>query len=81
MFVHRVPAMQLDVDVLVTGHTHQNGVLEYEGKFFVNPGSITGAYSPLKTWVPAPIGPYIFSRSICLIPFFGVTPVKGGEYW
>ncbi len=46
--------MQLDVDVLVTGHTHQNGVLEYEGKFFVNPGSITGAYSPLKTWVPAP---------------------------
>jgi vacuolar protein sorting-associated protein 29 len=49
-----VLAMQLDVDVLVTGHTHQNGVLEYEGKFFVNPGSITGAYSPLKTWVPAP---------------------------
>ncbi len=61
--------MQLDVDVLVTGHTHQNGVLEYEGKFFVNPGSITGAYSPLKTWVPTPIGPYIFLDPYALLQF------------
>ena len=39
---------QLDVDVLVSGHTHQNSVTTYEGKFYVNPGSITGAYSPTK---------------------------------
>lgn len=36
---------QLDVDILVTGHTHKNEVLEYEGKFIINPGSVTGAYS------------------------------------
>ncbi len=42
--------------MLVTGHTHQNSVLEYEGKFFVNPGSITGAYSPLKRYVNRGVG-------------------------
>jgi putative phosphoesterase len=35
---------QLDVDILITGHTHKNEVNEYEGKWFINPGSITGAY-------------------------------------
>lgn len=29
---------RLDVDVLVHGGTHQYGVFEAEGKFFVNPG-------------------------------------------
>ena len=36
---------QLDCDILVTGHTHKQETLEYDGKWFVNPGSITGAYS------------------------------------
>ena len=36
---------KLDVDILVTGHTHQNATAEYEGRWFINPGSITGAYS------------------------------------
>lgn len=40
---------QLDVDILVTGHTHRNEVNEYEGKWFINPGSITGAYSALES--------------------------------
>lgn len=35
---------QLDVDILISGHTHRNEVNEYEGKWFINPGSITGAY-------------------------------------
>ena len=35
---------QLDVDILITGHTHRNEVSEFEGKWFINPGSITGAY-------------------------------------
>ena len=35
---------QLDVDILISGHTHKNGVIEQDGKWFVNPGSITGAY-------------------------------------
>ena len=37
---------QLDVDVLVTGHTHHHSVVEFEGKCYLNPGSITGAFSP-----------------------------------
>lgn len=40
---------QLDVDILITGHTHQNGVHEYENKYMINPGSVTGAYSPFTT--------------------------------
>merc|ERR1711991_777851 len=38
---------RLDVDILVFGHTHEYEAFEYEGKLFVNPGSITGAYSPV----------------------------------
>jgi vacuolar protein sorting-associated protein 29 len=40
---------QMDVDILITGHTHKNEVNEYEGKWFINPGSITGSYSTLTT--------------------------------
>jgi vacuolar protein sorting-associated protein 29 len=36
---------QLDVDILVSGHTHQNQIVQYDGKYFINPGSATGAYS------------------------------------
>ena len=39
---------QLDVDVLITGHTHQFEAFEEDNKFFINPGSATGAFSPLK---------------------------------
>jgi len=38
---------QLDVDVLISGHTHRNEVNHFDGKWFINPGSITGAYSSL----------------------------------
>jgi vacuolar protein sorting-associated protein 29 len=42
---------QLDVDVLITGHTHQFEAFEVDNKFFINPGSATGAFSPLKQYV------------------------------
>jgi len=42
---------QLDCDILITGHTHVNEVTEYEGKWFVNPGSITGSYGATTTEV------------------------------
>jgi vacuolar protein sorting-associated protein 29 len=35
---------QMDVDILITGNTHRNEVNEYDGKWYINPGSITGAY-------------------------------------
>jgi vacuolar protein sorting-associated protein 29 len=39
---------QMNVDILVTGHTHKSEVYEYENRFIVNPGSITGAFSALS---------------------------------
>ncbi|UZJ53216.1 hypothetical protein CBS101457_002536 [Exobasidium rhododendri] len=38
-------ARAMDVDLLVTGHTHRFDAFEKEGRFFVNPGSATGAWS------------------------------------
>jgi len=37
----------MDVDVLVSGHTHKFEATEFQGKFFVNPGTATGAWSGL----------------------------------
>jgi len=38
-------ARQMDADILITGHTHGFEAFEAEGKFFINPGSITGAFT------------------------------------
>ncbi|KAG1366457.1 putative Vacuolar protein sorting-associated protein 29 [Cocos nucifera] len=38
---------QLDVDILVTGHTHQFKAYKHEGGVVVNPGSATGSYSDI----------------------------------
>jgi hypothetical protein len=38
-----IAARQMDVDVLLWGGTHKFEAYEMEGKFFVNPGSATGA--------------------------------------
>ncbi|CAH0389596.1 unnamed protein product [Bemisia tabaci] len=40
---------QLDVDILISGHTHKYEAYEHENKFYINPGSATGAYHPLET--------------------------------
>ncbi|KAG8663212.1 hypothetical protein MANES_01G188500v8 [Manihot esculenta] len=36
---------QLDVDILITGHTHQFKAYKHEGGIVIIPGSATGAYS------------------------------------
>ena len=36
---------ELGCDILVSAHTHQIDVRAKEGKFFINPGSISGAFS------------------------------------
>ena len=36
---------QFDCDILISGHTHQPEVRLDGTKIFLNPGSITGAYS------------------------------------
>ena len=40
---------KLGVDILITGHTHRNTTRTYESSWFLNPGSITGAYSSLQS--------------------------------
>lgn len=40
-------ARQMDADILLTGHTHRFEAFEFDGRFFVNPGSATGAWAPV----------------------------------
>ncbi|NXE06945.1 VPS29 protein, partial [Lophotis ruficrista] len=40
---------QLDVDILISGHTHRFEALEHKHKLYINPGSATGAYAGLET--------------------------------
>lgn len=47
---------QLNCDILLSGHTHVNSVTIYDGKYFINPGSISGAYSPL---LPDPVPSFV----------------------
>ena len=73
---------QLDVEVLVTGHTHKFAVMPHEGKLFINPGSATGASgSQNQDVVPsfvlldiqeAQLTIYVYE----LLP----SPAGGGEY-
>tara|TARA_B110001450_G_scaffold225287_1_gene223380 strand:- start:65 stop:289 length:225 start_codon:yes stop_codon:yes gene_type:complete len=35
--------------VLIHGHTHEFGVQQYDGKYFINPGSATGSYSAINS--------------------------------
>ncbi len=37
----------LGCDILLWGHTHKNSIQVKENKLYINPGSITGAFSPL----------------------------------
>ncbi|KAH9286050.1 Vacuolar protein sorting-associated protein 29 [Echinococcus granulosus] len=39
---------QLNVDVLISGHTHVAEAYQYDGGIFLNPGSVTGAFTPLQ---------------------------------
>lgn len=39
---------QLDVDILVTGHTHQFTAYKHEAGVVINPGSATGSYSSIN---------------------------------
>eukprot|EP00108_Taenia_solium_P006360 TsM_000841800 transcript=TsM_000841800 gene=TsM_000841800 len=39
---------QLNVDILISGHTHVAEAYQYDGGTFLNPGSVTGAFTPLQ---------------------------------
>jgi len=55
---------QLDVDILITGHTHKFEAFENNSKFYINPGSATGAYSALTNEV---------------VPSFVLMDIQGGH--
>lgn len=63
---------QLDVDVLITGHTHKFAVDVHEGALFVNPGSATGAYSGMQRCLGLPSFLATCARSSCE----GNTPIS-----
>ncbi|XP_033627753.1 vacuolar protein sorting-associated protein 29 isoform X2 [Asterias rubens] len=44
---------QLDVDILISGHTHKFEAFEHENKFYINPGSATGAFNALESISPS----------------------------
>uniref|UniRef100_A0A8C5LGK6 Vacuolar protein sorting-associated protein 29 n=1 Tax=Jaculus jaculus TaxID=51337 RepID=A0A8C5LGK6_JACJA len=46
---------QFDVDILISGHTHKFEAFEHENKFYINPGSATGAYNALETNIIHPL--------------------------
>jgi len=61
-----IAARQMDVDILLWGGTHKFEAYELEGKFFVNPGSATGAFS--SNWMAIDEEP---TPSFCLMDIQG----------
>ena len=49
-------AKKLSVDILVYGNSHVKTVKSYDGKFFINPGSMTGAFTPFN---PSPVPSFV----------------------
>lgn len=39
----------MNVSLLISGHTHELRISECDGITFINPGSLTGSYSPLRS--------------------------------
>ena len=56
----------MDCDILVSGHTHSAEITKIEGGWYVNPGSVTGAYSPITEGEGA-------------VPTFALLAVQGGK--
>ena len=43
---------KMDVDILVSGHTHKNEIFQSStGKYFINPGSVTGASDTVPSFM------------------------------
>lgn len=47
---------KLGCDILLSGHTHTNSVNVFDGKYYINPGSISGAFSNNN---PTPVPSFI----------------------
>ena len=72
-----IEARKMDVDVLLWGGTHRFEAYELEGKFFVNPGSATGALGT-AWWAEGeePVPSFcLMDVSFGLVFFFFLGPV------
>lgn len=52
----RAIAIQLNCDILISGHTHELSVITKSDRCYINPSTCTGAYQP---WSPNPIPSFV----------------------
>ena len=53
------------IDILINGHTHEQKIVEIDGKYLINPGSATGVFGPNRLYVLI----YFVLKSIKIILF------------
>ena len=70
---------QLECDVLISGFTHVNGVYNFEGKWFVNPGTISGAFSSLNN-NPSPSFMLLFTVDDIAVLYLYELDVKNKNF-
>jgi vacuolar protein sorting-associated protein 29 len=58
---------QTNCDILISGYTHKQEIVNYEGKYFINPGSLTGAYSPLINDPQPGFMVLVISGDVCIL--------------
>jgi vacuolar protein sorting-associated protein 29 len=58
---------QTGCDILISGCTHKMEVTNYEGKYFINAGSLTGAYSPLINDPTPSFMVMVISADLCIL--------------
>jgi vacuolar protein sorting-associated protein 29 len=58
---------QTGCDLLISGYTHKQEVVNREGKYFINPGSLTGAYSPLVNDPVPGFMVLVISGDVCVL--------------
>ncbi len=63
-------AKDLDVQVLLNGHTHHWAVYEYKGIIFINPGSATGAWGGSSEGGPESMATLKVKNSILIVKVF-----------
>jgi len=70
---------QLECDVLISGFTHVNGVYNFEGKWFINPGTISGAFSSLNN-NPSPSFMLLFTVDDVAVLYLYELDVKNKNF-
>lgn len=72
-----IAAREMGVDVFVWGGTHRFEALELEGRFFINPGSATGAIAPGYWQEGYAVAMIVADRSEEPVPSFMLMDLQG----